>query len=200
MDSSIPLSGAQTNLAVSASEELLDHVKIVAHQITERVRLVLGRTDAEPSRQAEHYPARDLRALCVDDNVDAADSLAAILELLGCESRACYDGPSALIFVREFSPDACFLDLSMPGMDGLQLAAQIRAGAGSHALLLVAVTALGSLETRTHTALAGFHYHFIKPVDSAILRPALDRFRIMLDHPARQPPVEPPSDESNSDK
>jgi CheY-like chemotaxis protein len=92
--------------------------------------------------------------LCVDDNKDAADLLAAVLAMLGCEARACYDGPSALAAVGAFRPDACLLDL-------------------------VATTALGDLEDRTRTALAGFHYHLTKPVDPPALLAALGRFARM---------------------
>jgi CheY-like chemotaxis protein len=107
-----------------------------------------------------------LRVLCVDDNKDAADSLAAVLELLGCEARACYDGSSALLLFSEFNPDICFIDLNMPGMNGLELAARFRSSAGHRTLLLVAVTALGSFEDRTKTAVTGFHYHLVKPVNT----------------------------------
>src|SRR5436190_2223882 len=93
-----------------------------------------------------------LRVICVDDNRDAADTMAAVLELYGYEVRACYDGPSALLAVDEFQPDAFLLDLKMPGMDGFELAAQIRSRAGPRPLLLVATTAQGTLEDKTRTA------------------------------------------------
>jgi CheY-like chemotaxis protein len=99
--------------------------------------------------------------------------------MLGCEARACYDGPSALAAVGEFRPDACLLDLVMPGMGGLELAARLKATAGPQPLLLVATTALGDLEDRTRTALAGFHYHPTKPVDPPALLAALGRFARM---------------------
>ncbi len=160
-----------------AGGELLDRAKLVADQITARIRHLL---EMEEPPAAKIDPNRPLRVLCVDDNEDAADSLAALSEMFGCEARACYDGPSALDTVREFRPDACFLDLSMPGMDGVELATRLRAGAGYCPLLLVAVTALGLSEDRARTAVAGFHYHFVKPTDPVTIRSTLDRFRTML--------------------
>ena len=130
-----------------------------------------------------HSRPVSLRVLCVDDKEDAADALAAVLELLGCEARACYDGPTALDVFSEFKPDACFIDLNMPGMNGLELAARLRSGTGCRPLLLVAVTALGSLEDRTRTAVTGFHYHLVKPVDGVTLADLLNRYWTMLHRP-----------------
>jgi len=125
-------------------------------------------------------PNRPLRVLCVDDHTDAADALAAVAECLGCQTRVCYDGPMALQTIEEFCPDVCLLDLKMPGMDGFELAARIQSEAGHQPLLLVAATALGSLEDRTKTALAGFHFHLVKPITITALQDTLDRFREMM--------------------
>jgi CheY-like chemotaxis protein len=125
--------------------------------------------------------------LVVDDNHDAADALAEVLGLLGCTTRACYDGAAALGAAAEFRPDACLLDLVMPGMDGYELAARLRAGAGSRPLLLVATTALGGAEDRARTAIAGFHYHLVKPVDTPTLFDALRRFGETAGRTARPP-------------
>lgn len=139
-----------------------------------------------PARAGAPDPA--LRVLCVDDLEDAADALAAVAELLGCEARACYGGEAALAAFEELRPDVVLLDLSMPGLDGLQVAARMRARADRRPLLLVATTALGSLEDRTATALAGFHFHLVKPVAMPTLRAALDRFRAVLAGPAAHRP------------
>jgi two-component system OmpR family response regulator len=121
-----------------------------------------------------------LKALCVDDNVDAADSLAAVIELLGCDARVCYSGAAALHEFGAYHPDACFLDLMMPGMDGLEVAAQIRSIVGASPVFLVAVTGLGSLEDRTKTAVTGFHYHLMKPVDATTLANLINDIHSML--------------------
>jgi CheY-like chemotaxis protein len=130
-----------------------------------------------------------LRVLVVDDHPDAADALAAVVELLDCPVRACRDGYSALAVAAEFRPNVCLLDLAMPEMDGLELAARLREQAGSRPLVLVATTALGDIETRTQTALAGFHYHLTKPVDVPTLIDALTRFRDIFSGPV-PPPLE----------
>lgn len=127
--------------------------------------------------------ARPMQVLVVDDLADAADALAEVVKLLGHEARVCYDGVSALDAVRAELPDVCLLDLTMPGLDGLELAGLIRTRAGRRPMLLVATTALGALEDRTATALAGFHFHLVKPVSMEELRVAFDRFRGVMARP-----------------
>lgn len=102
------------------------------------------------------------RVLCVDDNQDSAVSTAELLELSGFETRAFHDGPAALAAVAEFRPDVCVLDLTMPGMDGLELAGRIREVSGG--VRLVALTALWDVTTRHRTRNAGFDDHVVKPV------------------------------------
>lgn len=148
------------------SEILLDRVREIARGIEGRVRHVLNPTDA---------PLTQLRILVVDDHPDSADSLAAVLELLGCPVRSCYDGASALAVAAEFEPHVCLLDLMMPTMDGLELAAHLKARAGSRPLLLIATTALGDWEARTRTALAGFHHHLTKPINIQAMVEAITR-------------------------
>lgn len=130
-------------------------------------------------------PVQRLRVLVVDDNRDAADSLADVVALLECDVRTCYDGTSALVALREELPDVLLLDLTMPRVSGLEVAAGARVLAGQRPLLLVATTALSSLEDRTETALSGFHFHLVKPISLESLRQALDRFRAIraLCHP-----------------
>src|SRR5688572_30235226 len=104
------------------------------------------------------------RVLCVDDNPDQADSEALFLRALGFEARACYGGRDALVLAGAFLPDVCLLDVSMPGMEGDELAARLRAWAGGRALVLVAVTAACN-----DTPAAGFDRHLLKPVDPSRL-------------------------------
>jgi CheY-like chemotaxis protein len=132
--------------------------------------------------------ARPLRVLVVDDLPDAADSLAEVVRLLGHEVRVCYDGASALAAVQAELPDVCLLDLTMPGIDGLELAGRIRGQSGRRPMLLVATTALGALEDRTATALAGFHFHLVKPVPMEALQAAFERFRAVTPRPLPLPP------------
>ena len=137
-------------------------------------------SETDPPKGAQ---AGAMRVLVVDDNVDAADTLAEVVRLLGYDARVCYDGTSALAAVRAEPPDVCLLDLTMPCIDGIELASLIRAQVGKRPLLFVATTALGSLEDRTATALAGFHFHLVKPVAAATLQTALDRYRGLTRRP-----------------
>ncbi|WP_171470468.1 response regulator [Frigoriglobus tundricola] len=116
-----------------------------------------------------------LRVLVVDDHLDAADALAAVLDVYGYPARACHDGAEALVAAAEFGPHVCLLDLMMPNMDGLELARRLREQAGGRPLVLVAVTSLGDIEALTWTALGGFHAHLIKPVDARTLISTLNR-------------------------
>ena len=132
-----------------------------------------------------------MRVLVVDDHPDAADSLAAVLELLDCPVQACYSGLSALAVAEAFDPQVCLLDLVMPQMDGLELASRLKARAGGRPLLLVATTALGDAESKARTALAGFHYHLTKPVDVSTLIDALTQSGKVLAPPGNTHRVEP---------
>jgi CheY-like chemotaxis protein len=177
-----------SSVVIDAGEELLNRAKGVAEGIASRVRRALGSEwPATASPQPEPAAVRPLRVLCVDDLPDAADALATVLGLLGCDVRACYDGPSAIQVAAEFGPDVCVLDLCMPGMDGIQLAARLRAGAGHRPLFLVAATALGAVEEQTLTALAGFHFHLVKPVAADDLLRAIDAIRAVKHRPSHDP-------------
>jgi CheY-like chemotaxis protein len=164
-----PISDTDTDLDVGGRG--FARIRQTANSISDRVRRALTPAGAEFA---------PLRVLVVDDHPDAADALAAVLELLGCPVRACYDGESALAEAADFRPHVCLLDLVMPVMDGLELAARLKERAGPRPLMLVATTALGDLEARTRTAVAGFHYHLTKPVDVVRLIEALTRLRDIL--------------------
>ncbi len=142
----------------------LSRVRRAANSISDRVREALTPDGFER-----------MRVMVVDDHPDAAESLAAVLDLLGCPVRACYSGLSALVVAEAFEPQVCLLDLMMPGMDGLELAARLKTQAAGRPLLLVATTALGDAEVQALTALAGFHYHLTKPVDVCVLIEALNQ-------------------------
>jgi CheY-like chemotaxis protein len=177
-----PASETDTDLlTVELCEQLLTRAKDVANGITDRVRSLLGPIPESIQPEDEDRP---LRVLCVDDYPDAADALAAVLSLMGCDTRACYDGPAAIETVREFHPDVCLLDLRMPGMDGIQLATRLRAGAGCRPLLIAATTALGTIEDQARTAIAGFHFHLVKPIGTERIREVIERARNLLHMPS----------------
>jgi PAS domain S-box-containing protein len=113
------------------------------------------------------------RVLVVDDNVDAAESLVALLEVWGHEATACHDGPSALDAVASLRPQVVLLDIGLPGMDGYEVARQVLALPDNPVRLLAALTGYGQQEDRERSAHAGFDVHLTKPVDPARLRELL---------------------------
>ena len=113
------------------------------------------------------------RVLVVDDNEDAADSLAELLRVLGAQAHAVYDGESALRAAARERLDVIFLDLSMPGRDGFAVARGLRER--GETAWLVALTGHGHEEDRRRTAQAGFDDHLVKPVDAASVLRALER-------------------------
>jgi two-component system OmpR family response regulator len=115
------------------------------------------------------------RVLCVDDNRDIADSTALLLQTVGFETWACYDGPSALRLVEVVRPSICFLDLHMPGMDGDVVALRLREWAAGRPLVLVALTAMSGSEYRERISAAGFDHHLVKPVDPFKLVQVVDQ-------------------------
>jgi len=107
--------------------------------------------------------AGKLRILVADDNIDAADSLAALLAAGGHAVRTVYDGSEAVRAAPEFRPDLAFLDIGMPGMDGYQTARALRALPQLAGLRLVALTGWGAREDRARSREAGFDHHLLKP-------------------------------------
>jgi DNA-binding response OmpR family regulator len=116
----------------------------------------------------------------VDDNPDAADSLGTLLGMIGFVTEVCHDARTALSMADRFRPEAFVLDISMPGMDGCDLARSLRARKDGQGLLLVAVTAHGDAATRRRTAEAGFDLHLTKPVLPQQLVDALFAFERRL--------------------
>ncbi len=117
------------------------------------------------------------RVLIVDDNADAADSLAALLSLQGHRACVAHDGTSGLALARRERPDILFLDLGMPGLDGYEVARQLRADPATRDTFLVALTGWGQEQDRLQTTRAGFDRHFVKPIAPDVLRALLAGLR-----------------------
>jgi len=109
------------------------------------------------------------RVLIADDNYDAAEVLAALLELRGHEVRIAHDGVEALEAGDALNPDLVLLDLGMPKMDGYEAARQMRLRAWGERATIIAVTGWGQQHDRDRTAAAGFDAHLVKPVTDAEL-------------------------------
>jgi CheY-like chemotaxis protein len=115
--------------------------------------------------------AQPPRVLVIDDDPSGAYSLARVLKQLGHEVATAGDGPAALLLARRFKPDVVFVDLRMPGMDGVEIARLLRAeGLGTH---IIAATAYRAELERDRTTAAGFSAHVLKPVDQRALREIL---------------------------
>jgi CheY-like chemotaxis protein len=118
-----------------------------------------------------------MRVLVVDDNDDAADLLALLLEQAGYVAVTARDGPSALSSVEAWSPDVVILDIGLPGMSGYEVAGEIRRNARIGSPSLIALTGMGTLEDRQKARRAGFDLHLTKPVNAELLRHALEDIR-----------------------
>ncbi len=113
--------------------------------------------------------------LVVDDNRDAADSLADLLRLAGHEVCVAYDGPAALDLARVRPPDVVLMDIGMPGMDGLEVARRLRQELGLMQTLLVALTGCAGDSDRLRSQEAGFNAHLVKPAQPLDLACLLSR-------------------------
>jgi PAS domain S-box-containing protein len=139
------------------------------------VYLPLGweETPIEAPPESAPAPERALRVLLVDDNVDAAESLAMLLRLWGHEVTVAHDGPAAVQAAAGQCPEVALLDIGLPGMDGYELARQLRAQPALDQTVLVALTGWGQEEDRRRSQEAGFNYHLVKPVDLSALQELL---------------------------
>ena len=110
----------------------------------------------------------DRRVLVVDDNEDAADSLATLLNVMHYQVRVAYDGPEAIEAADEFAPAVALLDIGLPKLSGYDIARHIRSTRGDD-VLLVAITGWGQEEDKRKAREAGFDHHFTKPADFEVL-------------------------------
>jgi two-component system CheB/CheR fusion protein len=114
-------------------------------------------------------PSRQ-RLLVVDDNRDAAESMSMLLELWGYQVLCAYDGASALAIAASYHPDAVFLDIGLPGMDGYEVAGRLRELPEGPRMALIAVTGYGQDADRRRSREAGIDHHLVKPVAPETLR------------------------------
>ncbi|MBV8495735.1 MAG: response regulator, partial [Gammaproteobacteria bacterium] len=126
-----------------------------------------ARTEPQP------LPAARRRVLIVDDNVDAADSLALLLESDGHEAQTAYSASTALEAVERLRPEVVLLDLGLPHIDGYEVARRLRARASVPGMRLIALTGYGRDEDRERAREAGFDDHLLKPADIAALQQLL---------------------------
>jgi PAS domain S-box-containing protein len=155
---------ARSEGAGKGTEFVVQLPRLVAQaDVNERPSLAAGK--AGPQR----------RVLVVDDNRDAAESTAMMLEIMGHETRAAHDGPEALAAGESFRPDTILLDIGMPGMNGYETCRRLRATPWGRDAVVVAVTGWGQEDDRERSREAGFDYHMTKPVEPEALQRLLTR-------------------------
>lgn len=124
---------------------------------------------AEPATALSFSGNHDFRVLLIDDNRDAIDSMGALLGLLDYDVRTADDGESGLQLARDFQPHLILSDIGLPGMDGYQLAPELRKAADGRKLVLAAATGYGLASDKQKAREAGFDYHLVKPLDADML-------------------------------
>jgi signal transduction histidine kinase/DNA-binding response OmpR family regulator len=136
-------------------------------------------SQAEPAQKEPvhaHAINTGMRVLVVDDNADAAESIAVLLRLEGHEVKTVGDGAEALACSEVFAPRAVVLDIGLPGMDGYELARRLREMPETRHALFIALTGYGQKDDRKLAAEAGFHHHFIKPADPRAIHEVISGF------------------------
>jgi signal transduction histidine kinase/DNA-binding response OmpR family regulator len=135
------------------------------------------RETAAPQLVARPNGAWLPRVLIVDDNADAADTLASLLRLTGHPVQVAYDGRAGLKLAQEFEPDAVLLDIGLPELDGYTVAARLREAEATQNALLIAVTGYGQPKDEERSRQAGIDLHLVKPIEFHSLRPLLQSGR-----------------------
>jgi CheY-like chemotaxis protein len=115
--------------------------------------------------------------LLVEDNRDAAETLAILLELLGHHMHVVHDGEAAMEAARSNVPDVMLVDIGLPGMDGYEVARRVCQDPALRRVTLIALTGYGRKEDKRRAMAAGFDYHLVKPVDADCLQKLLTRMR-----------------------
>lgn len=126
------------------------------------------------SEKAAQEVSRGHRILVVEDNVDAANALAALLEIMQQEVRTAHDGGEGVAVAAQFRPEVILMDIGMPKMDGFEAVRRIRAQPWGREPMIIALTGWGSDEDQRRTRQAGFDRHLVKPVNLDILVPLID--------------------------
>jgi PAS domain S-box-containing protein len=140
------------------------------------VRLPVSRVDGVTPHDDSHDVVRSIgrmNVLVVDDQHDVADSIAMLIEHVGHDVEAVYDGSAALAAAHKRRPDVMFVDVGMPGMTGYELAGHVRTDASLTGVLLVALTGYGRAEDRAKALASGFDVHITKPLTEGRLRDVL---------------------------
>ena len=132
--------------------------------------MVLNSPASESSSDGESTADRGKRVLVVDDHRDSAEMLCEVLQVYGYVTRVAHDGPLALQLAESFKPDIALVDISLPQMDGYEVARRIRQLPGLREIKLIALTGHSEAAHRNQSQQAGFDRHLVKPIDPEELR------------------------------
>lgn len=124
----------------------------------------------------DHAAHAGMRVLVVDDNRDAAEMVATVLEMEGHETRAVNDGAQALDCVEQYRPHVVVLDIGLPGIDGYEVARRLRRLPAAREALLIALTGYGQNTDQARARQAGFDHHLVKPADMAVVLSLIDEW------------------------
>jgi CheY-like chemotaxis protein len=130
---------------------------------------------AKPAQSVNHKRKSHCRILVVDDNLDSADSIAALLKMLGHVVVTAYDGKEALQVIQKQNPQIVLLDIGLPGESGYDIARRIRHELGRVDIILIAMTGYGQEHDKLESRQAGFDAHLVKPVDMSLLEKLVDQ-------------------------
>ena len=114
-------------------------------------------------------PTAGFRILLIDDNADANESMAALLEIIGYTVSTAPNGQEALECVVKFAPHLILCDIGLPGMTGYDLVPALRAQMGPRQVIIAAVTGYGQESDVARSKAAGFDHHLVKPLDADVL-------------------------------
>jgi CheY-like chemotaxis protein len=129
--------------------------------------------ESSDSSRSLAMPAGGKRILVVDDNIDAAESIAVYLRLEGHEVRTVSDGPQAVAIAQVFAPQVAVVDIGLPGMNGYEVARRLRLPGIDGPALLIALTGYGQKDDQLKSREAGFDHHFVKPADPRLIQSAI---------------------------
>jgi len=149
------------------------------------VRLPIAEAAAQPTisqiKKAALTAANACRILVIEDNIDQAQTLAALLSLWGYEVTTANEGTAGIELAETFKPDVVLVDLGLPGISGYEVARRLRKHPELKNACLVAQTGWGDANDRRRTREAGFDHHLLKPLDPEELRSVITQARVFAD-------------------
>ena len=156
---------------VEAASEGLGRGSAFTVHLPRAVRVDIPREKAPQPVAQPAAPAAPAgrRVLIVDDNLDACETLAMMLELLGQQTRQAHEGAGALKAAQEYKPELIFMDIGLPGLTGHEIVERMRGELGMKDTYIVALSGYGTEEDRRKSLVAGFDNHFVKPLDPSSL-------------------------------